>query len=688
MERFVVMVAVSSLALTGCCSGGDTASHKPLRVNSFGQHTDDLARTTADLIDALSALEAARGGGGGGGAGAHGRERRSAEVAAAKAHLNRVMEDIRLPDRMTFFALESTGADARTTRTCRLCHAVGGAVIHAIRNQNKTGEALGELVVELCVRANVIAPHICRGMIMGNLDIVEYVVRNTETLDGPFACGTIMAECADGTPSIDWTLDKDMGVKPPAKIHNTMLDLVSTVVPLPLRAVGRSSPHERPLAISSQSNTPKAEPYRILQISDYHWDTTYNPEGTIHCGEPTCCRRNQGAAKRPEDRAGKWGNYRACDIPWQTVEEFIKHTQESYLSKDKVDLIYFTGDVIDHGVWETSRGTNVEILRSTFASMKQAFGDVRVLPIVGNHEPHPLNCFAPDTITDDALSSRWLYEVLADVWIKKTRWLPESTRETILRGGFYTLLVEPGFRVIALNNMYCYPMNWWVLYNPVDPSGQLAWLVDVLLEAEAAGEKVHILSHIPPGSADCLVAWSREFAKIVDRFSATIAAHFNGHTHVDDMVLFYDQYGRPNNVAFNGGSLTTYSDVNPNYKLYLVDGNADKATWNVIDAELWGFNLTLANENPDDRPKWYPIYTFRETFGVKSMHPVHLEEFIGSLAKDEQKLQKYYWSRMLDSDVSHSRGCDKWCAQSLICSSLKSVPHQDDHCQKFINKRK
>lgn len=55
------------------------------------------------------------------------------------------------------------------------------------------------------------------------------------------------------------------------------------------------------------------------------------------------------------------------------------------------------------------------------------------------------------------------------------------------------------------------------MHDPVDPSGQLAWFVDVLLAAEAAKEKVHILAHIPPGNDDCLESWGREFAKIVDR---------------------------------------------------------------------------------------------------------------------------------------------------------------------------
>jgi sphingomyelin phosphodiesterase len=45
----------------------------------------------------------------------------------------------------------------------------------------------------------------------------------------------------------------------------------------------------------------------------------------------------------------------------------------------------------------------------------------------------------------------------------------------------------------------------------------LAWLVDQLTEAEANGELVHLINHIPPGNPDCLGAWGREFCEIVER---------------------------------------------------------------------------------------------------------------------------------------------------------------------------
>jgi hypothetical protein len=57
----------------------------------------------------------------------------------------------------------------------------------------------------------------------------------------------------------------------------------------------------------------------------------------------------------------------------------------------------------------------------------------------------------------------------------------------------------------------------WLFYNPKDQDGQLHWLAETLLKAEAAGEKVHILGHIPSGGSECLRTWSREFHRIIDR---------------------------------------------------------------------------------------------------------------------------------------------------------------------------
>ena len=85
--------------------------------------------------------------------------------------------------------------------------------------------------------------------------------------------------------------------------------------------------------------------------------------------------------------------------------------------------------------------------------------------------------------------------------------------------------------------------------------------------------QVHIMSHIPPGNNDCLSVWSREFAKIIARFEATVAAQFYSHTHNEEFKVFYDTptametffgnlFGsrttRAVGVAFIGGSLSPF----------------------------------------------------------------------------------------------------------------------------------
>ena len=62
-----------------------------------------------------------------------------------------------------------------------------------------------------------------------------------------------------------------------------------------------------------------------------------------------------------------------------------------------------------------------------------------------------------------------------------------------------------------------YIIDSWLSYDWEDNSGVLKWLTDTLSEAESAGDKVHIISHIPPGNNDCLGAWGRNYARIIER---------------------------------------------------------------------------------------------------------------------------------------------------------------------------
>jgi sphingomyelin phosphodiesterase len=151
--------------------------------------------------------------------------------------------------------------------------------------------------------------------------------------------------------------------------------------------------------------------------------------------------------------------------------------------------------------------------------------------------------------------------------------LPPDALETVKRGGYYTTIVRPGLRLIGLNNNVCNIFNWWILYETKSVQEQFQWLHDVLLMAEKAGEKVHILAHIPNGDEDYHAPCAREYQRIVDRFHKTIVAHFNGHLEMFNFNLFFYEStsALPVSVAWNGGSLATFSGGNRNYIVLFVD---------------------------------------------------------------------------------------------------------------------
>jgi len=62
-----------------------------------------------------------------------------------------------------------------------------------------------------------------------------------------------------------------------------------------------------------------------------------------------------------------------------------------------------------------------------------------------------------------------------------------------------------------------------------------------------------------------------------------------------------------------------------------------------MDHETWYYNLTEANlAGADVAPIWQKLYSFKEAFGLESLHPKVLDQFVHALAKDSVLQDKYY----------------------------------------------
>lgn len=65
------------------------------------------------------------------------------------------------------------------------------------------------------------------------------------------------------------------------------------------------------------------------------------------------------------------------------------------------------------------------------------------------------------------------------------------------------------------------------------------------------------------------------------RYENTIVGQFFGHVHNELYTMFYDDinFTRPNNVLYVPGSVTTFSRLNPTFRIYEVDGLYNGSSW-------------------------------------------------------------------------------------------------------------
>ncbi|MCL4137566.1 UNVERIFIED_CONTAM: hypothetical protein GTU68_006698 [Idotea baltica] len=244
-----------------------------------------------------------------------------------------------------------------------------------------------------------------------------------------------------------------------------------------------------------------------------------------------------------------------------------------------IDYIMCTGDLVPHHIWKINRQSNIEVIREIADMLLYYFPNTPVYGAVGNHEGQPRDSFPPPEVPKvfAKFGNQWLYDTVSDSWerLQKQK-LPPTARYA----GYYSILIRPGFRLISINTNFCYVLNWWVLYKPMDPGHVLNWLVKELQEAEANNELVHIIGHIPPLYVDCYDQWAHQFSRVVSRYAKIIRGQFYGHSHLDEFRIHYDvknpeipigvEYITPNNGPF--------TNLNPSYRIYYVDGDHPETT--------------------------------------------------------------------------------------------------------------
>ncbi|XP_039749910.1 sphingomyelin phosphodiesterase 1-like [Pararge aegeria] len=577
----------------------------------------------------------------------------------------------------------------RESLTCLICRS-GIAAFFDLVLKGATDDTVIKSAEVMCRSLGFLKPESCRGVLELNVPIFTHIIKTTPEATPRTFCALVLQKdddpnyCTIQDPRFNWTVNL---------------------------------PERHDITNVKVSNS-RPSPLTIALITDVHIDPLYEPNGVADCDEPTCCRKGQISRtqtdvdkdteefitedyiskfdeeklldldiakavkyrkrrtreKRDTSPAGFWGDYRNCDTPYWAYDDVIKRIASAHRN---VDVVYYMGDSIDHHVWETTYDLIKEINSYTIDVMRQEFGDnVTIIPTIGNHESQPTNQFAPITVKGDKLNTTWLYDSLARKW---DFYLTEEAKASVRKLGAFSILIRPGLRAISVNTNVAYKLNWWLVYDPSDAKKHLDWLVEQLHEAELAGEKVHILAHIPPGVDDLTHTWTREYNRIVNRFSATIAAEFNGHTHSDEFKIFYStEDGSPINVAWGAGSASTYTNYNLNYKI----ATFAPTTFEPLNIANYIYNLTEANLSPGNRPRWFQLYDVKNSFGLSDISAKSMDKLVKGMVTDKSFLLAMYsafFSKLSDSQPY----CDDECKIDKVCNTVITVLWEREKCEEL-----
>eukprot|EP01112_Ceratiomyxa_fruticulosa_P015477 TRINITY_DN4550_c0_g2_i1.p1 TRINITY_DN4550_c0_g2~~TRINITY_DN4550_c0_g2_i1.p1 ORF type:complete len:566 (-),score=72.48 TRINITY_DN4550_c0_g2_i1:89-1786(-) len=514
--------------------------------------------------------------------------------------------------------------------SCDTCKHIASVLQHIVFN-NATEDKIANSAIDICIKLHIQHEDVCRGIIPTFKSLVFLMLQ--QGLSPERICGSF-----------------------------NICPRIPPLAPMNVTFPKPKPPHKTPL-----KPLPSAPKKHILHITDIHYDPKYSIGSSSKCGEPLCCRENNGKGEG-DHIAGKWGAASLlCDLNLNMLENFFEQIESL---DPRPDYIFLTGDHPSHDIWCESLDENINATLFLTTRLQSLF-NITVFPSLGNHDNYPVNTFEFPPLGTS------VYTKYADNW---SSWLSPSALETFKIYGYYSEPIDSNFRVISLNSNYYSILNPYLyLDHSNDPGNMLQWLIDTLQQSEDNGEHVYIIGHIPSGMQECEKEWGKAFNQIVNRYEDTIVAQFYGHSHYDQFEVFYEiedslaensmskneSSPRAVSVSYINPSTTTYAGVNPSFRLYTVDAK----TGYMVDITKYYVDIDEANQM--GIPKWHISYNASDTYQLDSLFPSEWDKLIDRMNEDDTLFDTYF-RNMYSFGVRSQRECDEACKKSAICAMKSS----------------
>lgn len=379
---------------------------------------------------------------------------------------------------------------------------------------------------------------------------------------------------------------------------------------------------------------PSGQRVKVLHMSDFHLDPRFAVGSEANCTTSLCCRgNNNNTSLRPGQislAANLYGNYK-CDSPYdlglaalQAVGPLTGTSKDSPLA-----WTVYTGDLVSHeGQNELSR-SYVEYTEASVYGMFKSYITGPVFAALGNHDSNPEAIDSPHNLPGPLGEQQsWNYDHVASLW-QNNGWISAAeAAEAKTHYAGYSIKTHYGLRVITFNTDFWYKSNFLTYINTTNPdnSGIFSWMITQLQAAEDAGERVWIVGHVLSGwdGSNPLPNPTDLFYQIVDRYSPHVIANiFFGHTHEDQVMIYYANNGTTRNAenalstGWIGPSVTPLTNLNSGFRLYEVD-TGDFSIYNA-----WTYTSPVSSypNLTSTGPTFKIEYSTRDTYGPATDWP-------------------------------------------------------------------
>ncbi len=435
----------------------------------------------------------------------------------------------------------------------------------------------------------------------------------------------------------------------------------------------------------------------FLMMSDIHFDPY---------ADPSLAKKLAAAPVEQWESILETSNLTAfCPYGKDTNYPLFKSTMQQVAALGPYDYALVSGDFISHHfkddfkkrVGGDDKAYQAFVLKTVIfvtREVRKAIADAPAYFCLGNNDSDydDYGGLIPDSPFLPTLAQEW-GTVAKD---------PQAVKD-FSQGGYCVVPhpTLPGHEIVILNDVfwsYKYDPYWaFKDGNKFGPDGpqekaELKWLAKVMADAKARGEKVTLLTHMPPGlhgrnasehpnrakpqktfyDADYL--WP--FLNILASDRDLVDAEFCGHTHLDDFRVVQDRGGKPVFFTHICPAVSPIHNNNPGFQVMLYD----KGNGTLEDMATYYVPLP---ENPKvvaaAMPPWQLEYSFRDAYGYKTYDFNSLKALAQAIENDPAVRQKYIDFADQESKEEPPVNGDTW--RFFSCAHMNLDPDSYKGCE-------